>query len=224
MLLMSGLLLCSTAQAQQRTDIGQMVVPIAEIFDLEFIGQFLDQQLIYPANADYTSAAFLDVTNDGFGTNDLLLLYPAQEQFPLGEYLPETMLDRLVKLNLEEDYRLITARDQSRAVTDEAEEEENPRKALASAMLRSVLPYYPEGPLEIHLRQEEGDVYIAMWGYEPNLFEFAPKATMCTAPPSEPMMVEMYGEREIRSHLDSDGCVIVERWTDGGKVVSRSCE
>ena len=224
LLLLCGLVFCGGAQAQQSADVSQVVLPIAEIYDLAFIGQFLEEQLIYPENASYTSAAFLDVTNDGFGTNDLLLLYPSLEQFPLGEYLPEAMLNALVKLNLEEDYRLTTVRAQSRAVTEEAEVEENPRKALASAFLRSLLPYYPEGPIEIHLRQKQDDVNITLWGYEPDLFEFVPQATMCTAPPSEPMMVQLYAEPEIRSRLDADGCVIVERWTTDGKVVSRSCE
>ena len=209
---------------QQDAHVSQWVRPVAEVFDLEFLEQFLEDQLIVPEHGDYESAVFVDVTNDGFGTNDLLVLQPSREQFLLSQYLQENMLNTLLALNLEEDYRLTTVRAQSAVVTDEAEAEENPRKALAGAILRSILPYYPEGPFELYVRQRTDDVSISLWGYELDLFEFAPEATLCTVPPSEPMMVKVYGEPQIRSHLDSDGCVVVERWTADGKVVSRSCE
>ena len=60
-----------------------------------FIGTFLDEQFIFPANPDYQSAIFLDVTRDGFGSNDLLVLYPAEEQFLISGYLPDQLADAL---------------------------------------------------------------------------------------------------------------------------------
>ena len=224
LLLLGGLLLGGSAQGQQQDAVvSQWVVPIARVYDLGFMEQFLADQLIEPASQDYSSAAFVDVTQDGFGTNDLLVLLPSREQFLLSAYLQEAMLSTLVELNLEDDYRLTTLRAQSEAVTEEAEREENPRKALASAVLRSVLPYYEEGPFEMYVRQRTDDVSITLWGYEPDRFTFAPQATQCVTPPSEPLMVRFYREPQIRSHLDADGCVVVERWTAEGKVVSRSC-
>ncbi len=219
-----GLMAAAMARAQpQDADVSQWVLPVAEVHDQAFIRQFLEDQIINPEQGTYTSAVFLDVTQDGFGTNDLLVLQPSREQFLLSEYLPEAMLRALTALNLAQDYRLNTVRAQTAAITEEAEVEENPRKALAAALLRSVLPYYPAGSLEMHLRQRGEDVNITLWGYEQDLFQFVPQATQCVPPPSEPLMVELYAEPTIRTHLDFEGCVEVETWTAEGRVVSRPC-
>lgn len=209
----------------QLTDanVSQRVLPAAEVHDLEFIQNFLEDQIIFPELGSYTSAVFLDVTNDGFGINDLLILEPTREQFLLSEYLSQDLLSRLTALNLEEDYRLTTVRSQSEAITEEAEVEENPRKAMAGSVLRSLVPYYPEGSLEMYVRQQDEQVNITMWGYDKELFKFLPNATQCIAPPSEPMVVEMFSEPTVRTYLDYEGCVVVENWTVNGNVVSRSC-
>ncbi len=223
-LLMAGLMVPLVVLAQpQDADVSQWVLPAAEVHDLAFVRQFLEDQIIVPAHAAYTSAVFLDVTQDGFGTNDLLVLQPSREQFLLSAYLPESMLSALTALNLAQDYRLTTVRAQSEVITEEAEQEAHPRKALAGALLRSVLPYYPEGSLDIYLRQRGDDINITLWGYEQALFRFVPQATQCVPPPSEPLMVELYSEPTIRTHLDFEGCVVVETWTADGNVVSRAC-
>ena len=220
-----GLVFCGVARGQpQEADVSQWVLPAAEVHDLEFLRQFLDDQVILPEQDTYTSAVFLDVTLDGFGTNDVLVLEPTKEQFLLSEYLKESMLNALMALNLSDDYRINTVRSQSEAITEEAEVEENPRKALVSAVLRSVMPYYPEGPMELYLRQRGDDINITLWGYEQDGFQFVPQATQCVSPPSEPLMVELYAEPTVRTHLDFEGCVVVETWTADGKVVSRSCK
>ena len=219
-----ALLYGGTAYGQiQEADVSQRVLPAAEVHDLEFIRSFLEDQILFPEQGSYTSAVFLDVTNDGFGINDLLILEPSREQFLLSEYLPQDLLSRLAALNLEEDYRLTTVRNQSATITDEAETEENPRKAMAGSVLRSLVPYYSAGPLEMYLRQQDEEVNITIWGYDRDLFEFVPNATQCIVPPSEPLVVEMFSEPTLRTYLDFEGCVVVENWTANGKVVSRSC-
>ena len=225
MLIIAPLLLCNGAAygQLQGADVSQRVLPAAEVHDLEFIRQFLEDQILFPEQDSYTSAVFLDVTNDGFGINDLLVLEPSRERFLLSEYLPQGLLSRLAELNLEEDYRLATVREQSEAVSDEAEMEENARKAMAGSVLRSLVPYYSAGPLEMYVRQQNEEVNITIWGYDSERFTFVPNATQCITPPSEPMLVEMFSEPTVRSYLDYDGCVVVENWTADGKVVSRSC-
>jgi len=224
LIIASVLLFAGAAYGQdQEADVSQRVMPAAEVYDLEFIRQVLEDQILFPENDSYTSAVFLDVTQDGFGINDLLVLEPNRDQFLLSATLPQDLLSRLSALNLEEDYRLQTVRGQSAVVTEEAEMEENARKAMAGSVLRTLGAYYSAGPLEMYVRQQNEEVNITIWGYDSERLTFVPNATRCIAPPSEPMLVEMFSEPTVRSYLDYDGCVVVENWTVDGKVVSRSC-
>ena len=218
-----ALLVPAAALAQMAT-VSQRVLRVAELNDLGFIRQFLDDQLINPRDPDFASAAFLDVTGDGFGTNDLLILYPSQEHFLLSEYLPERMTNILSAQNLATDYNLTTVRDLSRVIADEAEDEEDPKKALAGAMLRSLLVYYPAGNFEGYVSQVGEAVRISFWGYNDALWQFIPEATRCVQPDEDPLILVVHKQPQIQSYLDVDGCVVIQASTTGAEVSSRVCE
>ena len=217
-------LLCSSIAWGQEAEVNQRVLPFAEIVDHEFLSRFLEEQFIFPEDPQFTSAAFLDVTGDGFGTNDLLVLYPGEEQIILSEYLPESMLEVLTRQNLETDYRLSSIRANSRILADEAEEDKDPKKALAGAFLGSLLHYYPEGNFKGYIEQVEEDVRITFWGYDPDLFRFAPNATQCIQPDDDPLILVVHKQPVIQSYLSMDGCVVVESMSAGDAVISRVCE
>ena len=74
----------------QTAEISQRVLPVAELTDLDFIRVFLEDQFIFPESPDYTSAVFLDITRDGFGANDVLILYPTGDTARLLEQTATT--------------------------------------------------------------------------------------------------------------------------------------
>ena len=100
----------NTAVAQL-ANVSQQVLPTVDLKDLDLIGELLEEQFIIPADPNYRSAVFLDVTRDGFGVNDVLILYPSEEYFQLSDYLPERMMNVLSEQNLETDYSLYTSRE-----------------------------------------------------------------------------------------------------------------
>ena len=207
----------------QIAEVSQRVVPVAELTDLDFISSFLEEQFISPDNPEYTSAAFLDVTRDGFGSNDLLVLYPAEEQFQLSAYLPDRMAAALRAQGLATDYNLSTTRDLVGVIADEAEDESDPKKALAGAMLRSVLTYYPAGDFQGHISQQGDNVQISFWDYSDTMWQFIPEATQCLLPNTDPVVLLVHKQPEMQTYLDVDGCVIVEASTTGAEVSSRVC-
>ena len=226
LLLILSLFIGTTPLFAQQAKVNQTIVPTAEIYDTAFIGQFLEEQLIYPKDADYTHAIFFDITEDGFGVNDILVLYPDEEHFSLSTYFPEELLNKIAALNLETDYRLSTVRERSPLLANEAEVDEDAKKALAGAILGSLLYYYPEGPMEMHLVQEGEDVNITFWNYNETLWEFAPQATMCIQPDAniDPFLIVTHKQPELRAYLDGDGCAIVESITSAGEITTRTCE
>ncbi|MYJ56674.1 MAG: hypothetical protein F4096_09630, partial [Rhodothermaceae bacterium] len=56
----------NTAVAQL-ANVSQQVLPTVDLKDLDLIGELLEEQFIIPADPNYRSAVFLDVTRDGFG-------------------------------------------------------------------------------------------------------------------------------------------------------------
>ncbi len=224
LVLVMPLFLQATEAFAQIAEVSRRVLPVAEVKDLSFLSQFLEEQFISPENPDYTSAAFLDVTRDGFGSNDLLILHPGEEYFQLSEYLPERMINVLSAQNLATDYNLSTVQSLSRVIADEAEEEEDPKKALAGAFLRSLLVYYPAGNFQGYIDQIGEDVRISFWGYEEDQWHFAPEATQCIQPDDDPLILVVHKQRQIQSFLDVDGCVVIQASTTGAEVSSRVCE
>ena len=217
-------ILCGFGAVRAQTaEVTQRVVPVAELTDLDFIGTFLDEQFIFPANPDYQSAIFLDVTRDGFGSNDLLVLYPAEEQFLISGYLPDQLADALREQGMAADYSLSTTRELVRVVADEAEDESDSKKALAGAMLRSVLTYYPAGDFQGYFFQQGDNVEVNFWGYSDDLWRFVPEATQCLMPDAEPVVLLVHRQPETQTFLDVDGCVVVEASTTGADVISRVC-
>ena len=217
-------LLPTTSSLAQMATVSQRLLPAAELTDLDFIKGFLEDQFISPEDSNYSSAAFLDITRDGFGTNDLLILYPSEEYFQLSEYLPESMINVLSAQNLATDYNLTTIRDLSSVIADEAEQEEDPKKALAGAFLGSLLAYYPTGDFQGCIDQAGEDVRVSFWGYDEDEWQFVPEATQCVQPDEDPLILVVHKQPEIQSFLDLDGCVVIQASTTGAEVSSRVCE
>ena len=219
-LLLMGIVLPVYGQTAQVT---QRVMPVMELTDVAFIELFLEEQFIIPENPDFTHALFLDTTRDGFGSNDVVILYPSEEQFQLTPYLPEQMANMLRNQGLATDYNLATTRDLKEIITQEAEREMDPKKALASAMLGSLENYYPTGDFEGYVSQQGNDVRVSFWNYTEDVWEFVPLVGQCAEPEVDPVMVFTHKQPEIRTFLDIDGCVIVETSTTGAEVSSRVC-
>ena len=208
----------------QMANVSQQVLPTVDLRDLDLIGELLEEQFIIPADPNYRSAVFLDVTRDGFGVNDVLILYPSEEYFQLSDYLPERMMNILSEQNLESDYSLYTSRDMNEILADEAEIEEDPKKALAGDMLGSLLSYMPAGDFQGYIHQVGEDVRISFWGYDENAWRFIPGANQCIQPDDDPMIMVVHKMPRIQSFLDADGCVVIQASTTAAEVTSRVCE
>jgi len=209
----------------QTADVTQRVLPVAEMTDLDFLSAFLEDHFIAPQDPDFTSGIFFDITRDGFGSNDVLILYPSEEQFHLSAYLPDNMSQVLRTQGLATDYNLVTARDLTEVIVDEAENETNPKKALAGAILGSIQNYYTEGEFQGYISQQGENLRVSFWGYGENDWFFTPQSEICSEPPeNESLVIVTHKQAEIRTFLDVDGCVVVESSTAGGDVSSRVCD
>ena len=203
----------------------QRVLPVVELTDLAFIQSLLEEQFILPEDPEFTHALFYDITRDGFGSNDIMVLHPSEEQFQLGAYLSGEMAEALRTQGLATDYNLVTIREYADLLSEEAETEMDPKKALASAMIQTIGGYYSDGDFQGYVSRQGEDVRITFWGFDEAMWQFVPELTQCLDPPeSEPVMLVAHKQPEIQSFLDIDGCVIVESSSTSAQISSRVCE
>ncbi len=209
----------------QQGYVTQRVVPVVEINSREFIQSLLEEQFILPEDSEFTHALFYDITRDGFGSNDVMVLYPSEEQFQLGAYLSGEVSGTLRTQDMATDYNLVTIREYAELLTEEAENEMDPKKALASSMIRTIQSYYSDGDFQGYISRQDQDVQITFWGYDESMWQFLPRVAQCIEPPErEPVMIVAHKQPEIRTFLDIDGCVIVESSTTSSEISSRVCE
>lgn len=203
----------------------QRVVQVVELTDLAFIRSLLEEQFIQPEDPEFTHALFYDITRDGFGSNDVMVLHPSEEQFQLGAYLSGEMAEALRTQGLKTDYNLVTTRQYADLLSEEAETDMDPKKALSSAMIRTIGGYYSEGDFHGYVSRLGEDVRITFWGFDEAMWQFVPELTQCLEPPeSKPVMLVAHKQPEIRSFLDIDGCVIVESSSTSAQISARVCE
>ncbi|MCY4171240.1 MAG: hypothetical protein OXF08_06525 [Bacteroidetes bacterium] len=204
----------------------QRVVPVVQVNSQEFIQSLLEEQFILPEETEIEYAVLYDITRDGFGSNDALVLYPSQEQFQLGAYLSSSIADALRTQGLATDYNLVTIREYAELLTEEAENEMDPKKALASTMIRTIESYYSDGDFQGYISRKDQDVQISFWGYDESKWEFIPGVSQCLEPPTWQQSVTIIAHKqpEIRSFLDIDGCVIVESSSSSAEISSRVCD
>ena len=224
---LSSLMLCIGMPAFAQVDgyTTQRVVQVVELTDLTFIRSLLEEQFILPEDPNFTHALFYDITRDGFGSNDVIVLHPAEEQFQLGAFLSGERAETLRTQGLASDYQLVTVRDYADLLSEEAENEMDPKKALASAMIQTIGGYYSDGDFHGYVSRQGEDVQITFWGFDEDMWQFVPELTQCLEQPeSEPVMLVAHKQPEIQSFLDNDGCVIVESSSSTAQISSRVCE
>lgn len=207
----------------QTAEVTQRVIPATEITDLDFLRTFLEEQFIFPEDTAYTSGVFFDLTRDGFGSNDILILYPANEQFELGTYLPERMAEVLSTQGLT-DYNLTTSRDRIANVVAEGDEEMNPKKAFAGSILESAENYHSGGNLEGYISIQDDNVRISFWDYVEDLWKYVPPEIQYVSSDTEPVIMLAHKQPVIQAFLDADGCVVVESNTSDIPIKTRKCE
>jgi hypothetical protein len=142
---------------------------IASIVEPGLIEQVLKQQSITPEGRT-DSLEIIDAMGNGFGENDLLVLYPSRQVFPLMtvEEPLKTMMDNW-HYNLEQRTTPFTA---SQDIIKQAHAERNPFDGLLSFIVRGLEQFYSGRVIEGTFRRDENSSYLALWNFSPDSFRY----------------------------------------------------
>jgi len=205
------------ADAQQ---FDQLTRPVAILSDSIQVWEMLDALLI-PALGTVDRADVVDVTANGFGPNDLVILYPTMETYEIGMDVPHALQESMKSWEISADYRLDALRPERRRIALDAHANQDARAALTTDVLGVISQYYLGDDFDMRMSQDSEGVRLEIWNYDPNALRYRG--------PVQPVIQDTLWQRfnfatptVVMSFKDVSDCV--ETHADEGYVQTRSCK
>lgn len=174
------------AQEQVKNpEVSQVFRSIAEIDEPSAIQYFIDQLLLAETAEETNRIEVIDVSNIGFGTNDILIFYPSQNVYLIENYPPaltEQMREwsiterRVDALNSQtEDHFYPAHADTLDPAQIEEPQIELVQNSLIADILVSLERNYTDMPISLRFERGEEGFIFQMWDYNEDAFSFSPR-------------------------------------------------
>jgi hypothetical protein len=156
------------AQVQQDVIINQAMVATATITNPDSIQKIVRISLL-PENADsIKSITFIDANNNGFGSDDFVLVQPSGHTY---ELIPSAALTEMIKnWRFTAATQLVGGSQQGAEFLEDLKEGDPQKKAanyILASLLRGLNNNYTAKPMNLFFRRGEDGAYaFDMWGYE----------------------------------------------------------
>ena len=185
------------AQGASEASFTQVTRPVAQLTDEAAINELLDETLIAPQirRDSITRVEVIDVTENGYGPDDLVVVYPSGETFNINPSMVTGRVREIMsRWTLEAEFQYDAGNvpaetfrpDTARADTAQADTAQTqpglPRDkwaeyGITADILETVQRNYQGRPLSILLKKDSDGFTIEMWDYNPQDMEYqAPPA------------------------------------------------
>ena len=162
----------------------------------------------------------VDLTANGYGPDDIIILYPSLETYLVGADVPRDLQDIMKTWELEADYRLDATLEESRRVASDAHRRHDARAALSADVLAAVGRYYDGAAIEMRLTRAEDGLRLDMWNYDPAAMRY--RAPTPGAACMEPEQRFAFAKPAyVMSFRDAAGCLMARR--RGDTLQTRPC-
>jgi len=209
--------------AAQAQIFDQVTRPSARIQDTDMIAQILDD-LIIPASEDITEVEIIDITGNGYGLDDAVVLYPTLEIFYLETSLTPELEEILSSWELAADFRLQEAvADLTTVGENSSIFSEDVRGLMGIAILQKIGEYYSGENFEMRLSRGTEGIFLEMWNYEESALSIPPAPAPDCGPLrqrwqySRPMIVRSFRDNSTRR------CVVTTI-SEEGEILQLPCE
>lgn len=164
----------------------QLTRPIASIESETLIDTILGELLILaPDTARVTRIDVVDLTANGYGPDDVLILYPSLETYLLRGGVPTRVQTIMKQWELEADYRLDASLAESEKVEDEAHRRRSATDALTGRVIGAIGRYYHAADIEMRLSRDSSGLRLEMWNFDPEAMQYVPPPQGVACLPSE---------------------------------------
>ncbi len=197
----------------------QLTRPMVTLTDPAVIEQILNDLLIIMPDT-LVSMNMVDVTANGYGPDDLLILNPTGNVHHLNEYVPVSLQVLISEWKFEADYRYEALLSETPEALLAAHTNETAPDAIAGMCVNAIAQHYTGGDMNLLISQDTETVRLEMWGYNPQALRYggAGEAIAC-----EINRQKFEFARPIMVTAFRDGNTCVEAWGDAGQVQTRPC-
>ena len=164
------------ANSQPGVNIGvsQMSRPFAEVTDPELIDFFIDQYMI--PEMDVTKIEIIDITNNGFGPDDILVAYPSMNAYVV--HAPPEAQEIMRGWSIETEYRL-DSENLRAEVFDPIEPDtvfvyDQAERAIVGDIIRALDRTYRDLPIRLRFERDREGFTFQMWEYNEFALSYSP--------------------------------------------------
>ena len=215
-LLVLAILACREAAAQR---FDQLTRPVASVEDRATIDLILRELLIPPPDS-LDRVEVVDLTANGYGPDDTVILYPSLDSYLVGADVPRRLQDVMKTWEIESDYRLDATLEEGERVAADAHRRKDARAALSAGVLSAVARYYDGAAIEMRLTRAEDGLRLDMWNFDPAAMRYRAPAEGASCADVEQRFAFAQPAYILRFREPS-GCLVARR--RGEAVTSRPC-
>lgn len=176
----TGLFALAGAHAAWAQNAGftQVTRPVAELADTRQIDELLNELFIIPEIPvdSIDRVEVIDITRNGYGPDDVLVVYPSQETFKLD---PDIITGRVQQMMnqwaLESDFQYDGGNAPAEVFRPDSAEADAAQLGIMADVIETVNRNYDGGPISL-LFERDGDAFtMQMWDYNPMAMQYAPR-------------------------------------------------
>lgn len=176
------------ARAQQTVDFSQVTRPVVQIKEAQLINFMLDA-LIILTEEETEMLEVIDITNNGFGPDDVVVVHPGMETHKLPPVLPADVQDLMNGWLLEANTQYDGANTASsfyNPETGNASSEKKAEQAILYDLLQTLERNYLGEPISILFERDAEAFSFQMWDFDEQALRYTPP------PPAQPDTVNAY--------------------------------
>lgn len=161
---------------------GQLTRPIAEVTNREDIEFLLDQLLIFPQQEEaVTQLDIIDINGNGFGPDDVVIVYPSQESFMLLDEIPADVQELMSSWALEADYQVDAGNLPASVFNPEGVVEQQAEQAILFDLLQSLQRNYDDIPVNMRFDRDANGFTMQLWDYDEADMQYEPSPVLVEA-------------------------------------------
>jgi len=197
----------------------QITRPVAILTNPNVMQEILSDLLILSPE-ELTSIQMVDITSNGYGPDDLLILNPTLEVHYVGDFIPPSLRSLIAQWDFDADFRYDVVREVTSSDLITAHLQQDAAATIAGSCVNAIDDHYEGDDISMLLHRDGESVRVELWGYDPSDLSYGGA--------SESASCEINRQRfqfarpiTVRTFRDRDTCV--EAWGENGNVRTRRC-
>jgi hypothetical protein len=212
------------AQASGRLDFTQITRPVVEVTDQEAIDFLLFELFIEPLQPPIRLQV-IDVTLNGYGPDDVIVVYPSVEAFLIPALVPDSVQQVMSAWVPEVEYKLDSGNLPSDALaaligsgSDTAKRAE---KAILYDVVQAVERNYRDLPVGILYERDSVGFTFQIWDYNPPAMQYIPRPTFDSDSTVQEVLELLKDVGYLPGQSAVGGGAVFSRPTDGVASVAK---